>query len=520
MPRQQKDALFQLIKSLSKAEKRHFKLYARRNVSKSEALFIQLFDAIDRQKAYDEPQILSRVPAIKKSQLPNLRSNLYRQILVALRLLHRTQRVQIQVREQLDFAQILYGKGLYRQSLAILERARSKANELGLHPLALEIISFEKLIESQHITRSIDNRAELLAAHSAALSQRVSMENAFANLSLQLYGLYLKMGYARNAEELAKTRQFFKKYLPEFKEKDLGFYERIFLFQSYVWLYNITQEFPRQYRYAQKWVDLFHDQPEMIRHNIPLYLKGMHNLLNALYLTLQYDKFSHTLKELSSFNSDETYSLTKNEESLFHLFTYIHKLNKHNLDGTFKLATTWVGELEEILASGAHNWDDHRVMVFQYKIACIHFSAGDNEQAIEFLNKIINYGVIDFRADIQCFARILNLIAHFELGNDVLVSYQLKSVYRFLLKMEELNAIHREIFKFLRKTPTILRSDLRSEFVRLKDTLMKVRQRRFEKRSFLYLDIISWLESKIDDIPVQDVIRQKFLSREKSKITT
>jgi hypothetical protein len=37
----------------------------------------------------------------------------------------------------------------------------------------------------------------------------------------------------------------------------------------------------------------------------------------------------------------------------------------------------------------------------------------------------------------------------------------------------------------------------------------------FEKRAFLYLDIISWLESKIENRPVQAIIRQKFSEKVK-----
>ena len=39
----------------------------------------------------------------------------------------------------------------------------------------------------------------------------------------------------------------------------------------------------------------------------------------------------------------------------------------------------------------------------------------------------------------------------------------------------------------------------------------------FVRRPFLYLDIISWLESKIEQVPVQDVIRRKFLEREAAR---
>jgi hypothetical protein len=149
-------------------------------------------------------------------------------------------------------------------------------------------------------------------------------------------------------------------------------------------------------------------------------------------------------------------------------------------------------------------------LVLYYKIGCLYFGSGDNKNAIKYLNMIINFKDVNFREDIHCFARILNLIAHYELGNDDLVEYQIRSVYRFLAKMEDLHKVQLAIFKFLRKLSTVYESDLKSEFVKLHETLVKLADEPFEKRPFLYLDIISWLESKIQGISVQEVIRVKF----------
>ena len=52
------DILFQLISSLEKAEKRHFKLYIKRSSSRQDLKVIQLFDAMDKGKEYDENAIM------------------------------------------------------------------------------------------------------------------------------------------------------------------------------------------------------------------------------------------------------------------------------------------------------------------------------------------------------------------------------------------------------------------------------------------------------------------------------
>ena len=105
------DILFQLIQSLEKAEKRHFKLYIKRSSSREDLKIIQLFDAIDKGKDYDEKQILKKLPGIEKPQFANLKAHLYKELLASLRLLKSTESIDLQLHEQLDYARILYNKG-------------------------------------------------------------------------------------------------------------------------------------------------------------------------------------------------------------------------------------------------------------------------------------------------------------------------------------------------------------------------------------------------------------------------
>ena len=78
---------------------------------------------MDKLNKYDENAIL-KSGIVKKAQLSNLKAHLYKQVLISLRLNPLHQNIRVQVREQLDFATILYHKGLYKQSLKILEKAK------------------------------------------------------------------------------------------------------------------------------------------------------------------------------------------------------------------------------------------------------------------------------------------------------------------------------------------------------------------------------------------------------------
>jgi hypothetical protein len=181
------------------------------------------------------------------------------------------------------------------------------------------------------------------------------------------------------------------------------------------------------------------------------------------------------------------------------------------MEGTFSDGVKLVPEIEDFIDTNDMYLDNHNILIFYYKIACLYFGSGDYKNTVKYLNKVINYKDTELRSDIQCFARILNLIAHFEMKNFELIEYLVKSTYRFLSKMKDLHRTQREVLLFLRRLPSISEDKLNDAFNGLLEELKRLRQDPYEKRPFLYLDIISWLESKISDIPVQTIIRQKRL---------
>ena len=60
----QDDQLISLINSLTKAEKRNFKLYVNRLQSKSDVKFVQLFDVLDKLDEWDHTVVLKKLPTI------------------------------------------------------------------------------------------------------------------------------------------------------------------------------------------------------------------------------------------------------------------------------------------------------------------------------------------------------------------------------------------------------------------------------------------------------------------------
>src|SRR6516162_714093 len=228
MPNRSADTVFQLVKSLKKSEKRNFKLYVKRNSGSGDLKIIHLFNALDKMDTYDEEQLLKKNKSIKKQQLPNSRALLYRQILSSLRLIKTEENIDIQLHEQLDYARILYNKGLYHQSLRILDRIKEFAKSNNQSSSLLQVLFFEQKIEALHITRSMQDRAERLAEEVNEVNRHLHSLGDLSNLSLQLYGWYIRHGHARNEKDEKAVEAYFGQHLPTDHSVYSSFYEKLF----------------------------------------------------------------------------------------------------------------------------------------------------------------------------------------------------------------------------------------------------------------------------------------------------
>ncbi len=505
MPNLSTDALYILVKSLEKGEKRNFKLYAARNSASADLKIVQLFDALDKMKEYDEEELLRKNESIQKQQLSNLKAHLYDQILSSLRILKQSENIDLQIHEQLDHAKILYNKGLYLQSLRLLDKIKSLTKQNNQVTFLLQVLFLEKKIESLHITRSMQDRAKQLSDEIDEANERLELIAKTSNLSLQLYGWYIQHGHARNQEDRITLDALMQDPILERVKQAKGFYERLYLYQCQCWFGFITQDFLMHYRYAQKWVDLFEQNENMQLIESAQYIKGLHNLISAHFDLKNIDKFKETIALLENFS--ETPIVLNNKNNLIQSFVYLYigKINQHFLEGTFSEGLTMVPAMEEKLKEIEMYMDSHRVLVFYYKIACLYFGAGNAEKTIDYLNRIINWK-LNLRDDLQCYARLLHLIAHYELGNMEVVTYLSKSVFRFMSKMKNLGEVESILFNFLRST---IQSGNEASFQELLVKLKPLEKNKLESRAFMYLDIISWLESKIQNKDVQTILKEK-----------
>ena len=512
MPSVKSDQLINLINSLTKAEKRNFKLFVKRLQSNQNVMFVRLFDILEKVTTYDEGHVLSKMEGITKSQLSNLKRHLYAQVLKSLRLIQADKYIDIQLREQLDHARILYEKGLYLQALRLLERARPKADRVEMHVLHLEIVEFIKFIEERHITRSrrVEGKMEKLLDEADLLEQGISNIVRLSNLKIRIHGRYITMGHARDQKDHRSVEKYFKDELKKINENTLTVIERIFLHQSYMWYYYILLDFENCYNHAVQWVDLFDKNPELKSEDPVLYMRGLSYVLATLFSMRRYDRYVIELERFETFSKQYAKNFGTTQSIIHFMYLNTARINKHILEGSFHEGVKLIPEIEELMKEYQNHLDIHRIMVFNYKMAWLFFGAGDYDHCIQYLNEIINIRAAHLREDIQCYARLLHLMSHYELGHDDLLPYMVDSVSRFFGKMKDLNEVQKTILDYFRRNVATTSPRLASR-QKLKKDLLRLSEKPYERRAFLHLDMLAWIDSKISGKSLSETIREKFI---------
>jgi hypothetical protein len=157
-----------------------------------------------------------------------------------------------------------------------------------------------------------------------------------------------------------------------------------------------------------------------------------------------------------------------NERKKAHLFYGMHQTNLCNTTGQFSKPEAYPKEV----INYADGLNPIQKTILYINIAIAHFGNENYHECLKWLNKIIPFTKEKIRSVIERVAKIIFLIAHYEIGNNALLPYLVKSNHRFLLKQKPLFKIETIIVEFLSKVISKIgpldKRNIRQTFTNLK----------------------------------------------------
>jgi len=182
LPHQSISIKTRLLKK-SKAEKRHFKIYVARNSKNGGSNYLRLFDAIDKQKEYNEEKLYDKTEKARYGKrLAATKQFLYELILKSLRQSHGSKLVKTRLRDMLTEAEVLLNKSLYKQSRKVLLKAKKIAVKYEAWDILYKIVQQEiNLLNFLNIKKPLEELTKLQKELSK-LADTIRQEMAYDNL--------------------------------------------------------------------------------------------------------------------------------------------------------------------------------------------------------------------------------------------------------------------------------------------------------------------------------------------------
>jgi hypothetical protein len=502
--------LFQLIKSLSKSEKRYFKLAS--SLQSGEKNYMKLFDAIERQDEYDEPYLKNKFAKetfIK--HLPSEKNHLYNLILKSLRGFYADKSAGAILQEQLRNIELLFDKALYKECSKLIRKAKKIAYDYEKYYFLLDLIDWEKILVEEEYSRGNFSKDlnKLVQEESDSLEKLRNMAE-YQILYSQINYAIRRGGFTRSKEEKLTVQKISGHHLIKGKNTALTTKAATACYYIKGMCASTEMDVDLAFDNFTKVVKIMEDNPTVMQELPKRYVKALNNLLYVYMDREDWKNCSHTTNKLKGLANKTGFESIDVQLKLFTLSNNTELLSCI-VKGDFNQA------IEKVIPSilnGLKKYDGkinaEEDMLFYYNISRAYFGAGDFKAALKYINLVLNNKETGLREDVYSFARLLNLLIHYELGNYDLLDYTIKSTKRSVAKNHRNYKFETLFLKDLKKILKVKNTDnLKQNFIDFKDELMEVMEDPYEQTANKYFDFTSWLDSKIEKSSFEKIVKSK-----------
>ncbi|MFN5417478.1 MAG: hypothetical protein ACK5B9_10510 [Flavobacteriia bacterium] len=492
-----KDTLHDLIKHMSKSEKRYFKVFSSRHTIGEENNYIILFDYIELMDEYNESKIFEH---FKNEAFLNkfsiTKKRLYDHIINALDNFHSSNSIDAQIYKLLNSAEILYQKSLYNQSIKQLKSAEKLAQKNNKFNLLSEInLKLKKIYESQGNLSTLD--LNLMLKNDIEFHQKSLAYDKIWNLKTKLFALLSSKGISRSEEDLLHFKEIIDELVLSSREEELFFDTEYLINHIYSAYYFATNSFQDCFSHLEKNIHLIEENSEEMKNQISKYISTLSNTIYVAYRIQKKDEIKLLRSKLKAISVNEEFS--KNEDLQIKLFAnfYSIELTILALEGKNKEALQLFPLVENGLILYEDKLSENRKAFFHFKIASIYFSVGEYHLALKSINHILNNSNLDQQEDIVSFAHLLCLLIHFEMKNTDFMPYVIRSTSKYLKSRNRLYDFEQHFLKFVTKISKINseldREDLWNDFYL---NLSQIEDSNMKRVAYEYFDFISWAQAK------------------------
>jgi len=481
---------------MSKSEKRHFKLFTQA-FGKKDSIYIQLFDAIDKQDEYDEAVLLKKME-IKK--LSSYKKYLFENILKALRIYHAEHNEAFQLIDNFQNISLLRNRGLLKDAMKVYEKTYKKLKQLHLYTFLIELLNTgESLWLSYLPNKEMTDKVVVLQEEKLKYIGYLERIVSYRALAREIKNMLRILHPLRSEEHEAEILSFLQNPLLA----DQGQAQTIIAQSLYYECKNMLNMAMLDYEQVKidaKEAVLFLEKD---KDRSPVYYKTLvANLVTGL-LACAKSKDGVLFKELAG-----KYDVFQKEvlaakkvgkhfevlmEKLYYNFQLHYWMEMEDFETVMEIEPTVMAFWKQQQSYLDSDWR----MTVGFFFAQAFFFSKNLDKAQAWVDILLEEERNNPKIPCICNARILNLMIQYEKKNFFLLYSLFFSTKRYLNKNERIFKGERVILNFFKwvgendEAP-----NLPDKFVKLSQKLRVLGTNKYEKNFFEEMKLGRWLQEK------------------------
>jgi len=477
-------ALFSLVKSLSKSEKRYFRLLA--SPQKGDKLYLQLFDCLEKYVSFDIQLQAELKTLFPGSTIEPARKHLYRILMRSLRQFNTENEIDVRLFNQIQDSKILFNRGLINTCFEQLEKAKQlclqyEKFELYIQAARQELqyfiqLQFEGLNELKLIQKQEKIR-ELLEFESTV--------HQHASLYEVLLLRYWQHGSVRNAKDYTRLNDLL------LEEHQIITNRRFQSFESHQLHLNFQSVYFLMANDVDQSLKTFYDLDKLFQQHIDLwkhapiyYFHLLQGILQTLRRMERYEEMSYFINQLKTIpNLSENLAYMVAYQVLEHEVYRAVNLKQYAL--ALALIQSKAGEKNQPITrlpiqSQGQWWLTN---------ARAWYGAGNYTNALKAINQALDLPNHTYNRLLYVCCRLMNLLIHTALNNKDYLFYELRSLERKLKADQSLYKAEKLVINLIKHW---LQHKSLKEFL---NKLNLLEEDPYEQQLVRELNLHDWVES-------------------------
>lgn len=492
-------AVYTLINTLSKTERRYFTIKARQHTLKQGNGYLKLYNAILETGATTDEELMHlHTDEPYMNYFATAKAHLFSHILKSLDTYHRVGSPKEQLKAKLHHVEILLDKGLKKEAASLLTRIKKKAVLQEFFVLYPEIFALkQRLLAGDALQKTTLKELAELEQQIKHFWHQYANYNSYWLLFNRIYKIHLQEVKTKKQSDKEQLGKWFNDPILTNESMAKSISAKLLFWQLKALMYFTKNQSEQAANSNKQLLSLLDQHPHILALNPRRYLSVLNNyLIDCLILDRNRDLEDGLLRirELPRLKAYK--KLPNTERDVFRL-SYSLEMNRFLSEGNFEALYA----IRHTVELGVKKWgsqlSDHHLVAFYYMIAYSCFALTKYEECLDWTNRIMAETDEKSAAALQISGRLLNLLAHYELGNNELLEYAINNVRRYQKRREKLTQLEALILSSLTSLIHLPSGERKKTYLSLESKLSALKEDSSEKTLFHNFNYPAWVKMKL-----------------------